>query len=110
MFLRDVHKFSFTMVILLLNRWGRSSKLSFPSVSLSFIIIQLGRVVITSSVRGLSSWPTVSAYNMTKHGLETMADCLRLEMRKFGVNVSVIEPGQFDNATSCNTEIHVSTN
>lgn len=53
-----------------------------------------------SSARGLYSWPGEAAYNITKHGIEAMADSLRLEMRKFGVKVVVIQPGDFDGATS----------
>ncbi|KAH3728008.1 hypothetical protein DPMN_053953 [Dreissena polymorpha] len=63
-----------------------------------------GRVVIVTSVKGRSSWPADSAYHVTKHGLETMADSLRLEMRKFGVNVAIIEPGDFSTATACQNE------
>lgn len=65
-----------------------------------------GRVVIVSSVKGRYSWPENSAYHVTKHGLETVADALRLEMFRFGVNVSVIEPGNFSMATACQTEEH----
>ncbi|XP_033735856.1 D-beta-hydroxybutyrate dehydrogenase, mitochondrial-like [Pecten maximus] len=61
-----------------------------------------GRIVNVSSVKGRYSWPCDSVYIVTKHGMETMSDSLRLEMKKFGVNVSVIEPGQFTEATSIN--------
>ncbi|XP_033733592.1 D-beta-hydroxybutyrate dehydrogenase, mitochondrial-like [Pecten maximus] len=61
-----------------------------------------GRIVNVSSVKGRYSWPCNSVYIVTKHGVETMSDSLRLEMKKFGVNVSVIEPGQFTEATSIN--------
>ena len=60
-----------------------------------------GRVVIVTSVKGRSSWPADSAYHVTKHGLETMADSLRLEMFKFGLQVSIVEPGAFGTATAC---------
>ncbi|OWF50494.1 D-beta-hydroxybutyrate dehydrogenase, mitochondrial [Mizuhopecten yessoensis] len=66
-----------------------------------------GRVVVISSARGLYSWPGESAYNITKHGIETMADCLRLEMRKFGVKVVVVQPGDFDGATSIMSPIQL---
>ncbi|XP_052811177.1 D-beta-hydroxybutyrate dehydrogenase, mitochondrial-like [Mya arenaria] len=63
-----------------------------------------GRVAIVTSVKGRYSWPANSAYHVTKHGLETLADCLRLEMRKFEVGVAVVEPGNFSNATACQNE------
>ncbi|XP_033733591.1 D-beta-hydroxybutyrate dehydrogenase, mitochondrial-like [Pecten maximus] len=59
-----------------------------------------GRIVNMSSVRGRFSWPGASVYSVTKYGIETLSDSLRLEMKKFGVNVSIIEPGQFSAATS----------
>ncbi|XP_069118094.1 D-beta-hydroxybutyrate dehydrogenase, mitochondrial-like isoform X1 [Argopecten irradians] len=59
-----------------------------------------GRIVNMSSVMGRFAWPSGSVYTITKHGIENMSDSLRIEMKKFGVKVSVIEPGQFSSATS----------
>lgn len=56
-------------------------------------------MLIVSSVKGCSSWPYESAYHATKHALETLADSLRMEMSKFGVSVSLIQPGNFSAAT-----------
>ena len=52
-----------------------------------------------SSVRGRI--PTIfgSAYNITKYGLEVFSDILRLEMKKFGVTVCVVQPCSFGGAT-----------
>ncbi|XP_063420093.1 D-beta-hydroxybutyrate dehydrogenase, mitochondrial-like isoform X1 [Mytilus trossulus] len=58
-----------------------------------------GRIVNVSSVMGRFPWPGRSNYVITKHGIETMTDSLRLEMAKFGVGVSMIEPGAFSHAT-----------
>ena len=33
-----------------------------------------------------------AAYAITKYGGEVFSDILRLEMKKFGVNVSILEP------------------
>lgn len=60
-----------------------------------------GRVVNVSSVKGRYAWPSDSVYHVSKYGVETMTDSLRMEMRKFGVGVSVVAPGYFDAATSC---------
>ncbi len=54
-----------------------------------------GRVVFMSSVGGRKggALPYVSPYGASKHALEAIADSLRIEMRPFGVEVSIIEPG-----------------
>ncbi|XP_071147897.1 D-beta-hydroxybutyrate dehydrogenase, mitochondrial-like [Mytilus edulis] len=59
-----------------------------------------GRIVNVSSVRGRFSWPGYSTYHVSKAGLETMSDSLRLEMVKFGIKVSIVEPGWFPLATA----------
>ena len=41
----------------------------------------------------------LSAYAITKFGVEAFSDVLRLEMARFNVNVSIIEPGCFMAAT-----------
>lgn len=56
------------------------------------------------SVMGRQTLPGNSNYHMSKHGVETMCDSLRMEMRKFGVNTSIIEPGNFDGATACKSQ------
>ena len=67
----------------------------------------LGRVINVSSVRGVTSFPRRSAYHVTKHDLETFSDSLRLEMTRFGVNVSVVMPGNFGAATACANSVQV---
>ncbi|XP_076078891.1 D-beta-hydroxybutyrate dehydrogenase, mitochondrial-like [Mytilus galloprovincialis] len=58
------------------------------------------RIVNVSSVRGRFPWPGYSTYHVSKAGVETMSDSLRLEMVKFGVKVAVVEPGWFPLATA----------
>ncbi|KAL3877401.1 hypothetical protein ACJMK2_035112 [Sinanodonta woodiana] len=58
-----------------------------------------GRVVNVTSAKGKLSLPSCSVYGISKYGGETFSDCLRLEMRKFGVKVVIIEPGNFGGAT-----------
>jgi len=36
---------------------------------------------------------------MTKYAVEAFSDALRLEMKRFGVTVTVVEPGNFGGAT-----------
>ncbi len=52
-----------------------------------------GRVVFISSVSGFSALPITGAYAASKHALEAMADALRLELRPWGIAVSLVEPG-----------------
>ncbi|XP_005139668.3 retinol dehydrogenase 16-like [Melopsittacus undulatus] len=53
-----------------------------------------GRVVNVSSVMGRVSF-FGGGYCISKFGVEAFSDSLRLDMRSFGVKVSVIEPGYF---------------
>jgi NAD(P)-dependent dehydrogenase (short-subunit alcohol dehydrogenase family) len=52
-----------------------------------------GRVVLMSSIGGRMAFPHLSPYNASKHALEAIGDSLRQEMRQFGVEVAIIEPG-----------------
>lgn len=58
-----------------------------------------GRVINNTSVKGRLSLPRISVYGITKYGGENFSDCLRLEMRKFGVKVVIVEPGNFGGVT-----------
>ncbi|NXS64180.1 RDH16 dehydrogenase, partial [Brachypteracias leptosomus] len=53
-----------------------------------------GRVVNVASVMGRMA-PFGGGYCISKFGVEAFSDSLRLEMRHFGVKVSMIEPGFF---------------
>ena len=52
-----------------------------------------GRIVNVSSIGGRVALPLVGAYNTSKFALEGMSDAWRRELRPFGVDVVVIEPG-----------------
>ena len=47
-----------------------------------------GRVVNVASMMGRMAPRARSAYCATKFAVEAVSDCLRLEMKKFGVDVS----------------------
>ena len=52
-----------------------------------------GRIVLMASIGGRMSLPYLSPYHASKFAIEGIGDSLRQEMRPFGVNVSIIEPG-----------------
>ena len=52
-----------------------------------------GRIALIASIGGRMSLPYLSPYHASKFALEAIGDSLRQEMRPFGVEVSIIEPG-----------------
>jgi NAD(P)-dependent dehydrogenase (short-subunit alcohol dehydrogenase family) len=52
-----------------------------------------GRIVNVSSMGGKLTFPGGGAYHATKHAVEALSDALRFEVRGFGIDVAVIEPG-----------------
>jgi NAD(P)-dependent dehydrogenase (short-subunit alcohol dehydrogenase family) len=54
-----------------------------------------GNIINVSSISGLIGFPGISPYVASKHALEGWSECLRLEMKPFGIYVSLIEPGSF---------------
>ena len=55
-----------------------------------------GRIVITGSESGKNSLPLFGPYCASKHAVEALADALRIELRKFDIHVSLLEPGSVD--------------
>lgn len=52
-----------------------------------------GRIINISSMGGKIYTPFGAWYHATKYALEGWSDCLRLELKEFGIDVVVIEPG-----------------
>jgi NAD(P)-dependent dehydrogenase (short-subunit alcohol dehydrogenase family) len=52
-----------------------------------------GRVVNVSSIGGRIALPFAGPYAASKFGIEAISDSLRRELRPWGIEVSVIEPG-----------------
>ncbi len=52
-----------------------------------------GHVVIIGSISGRSAFPGGTCYAATKAAVNTLAECLMLEVRDAGVKVSVVNPG-----------------
>ena len=54
---------------------------------------QSGRIVNISSMGGKIYTPFGAWYHATKFALEGWSDCLRIELKQFGIDVIVVEPG-----------------
>ncbi len=52
-----------------------------------------GRIVNISSMGGKIYTPMGAWYHATKFALEGWSDCLRVELKQFGIDVVVVEPG-----------------
>ena len=52
-----------------------------------------GRIVNVGSMNGRLTFPGMGSYCATKHAIEATSDALRHEVRPFGVDVSLIQPG-----------------
>jgi len=52
-----------------------------------------GRIINISSMAGKATAPMGGWYHASKHAVEALSDALRLEVRQFGIDVVVIEPG-----------------
>jgi NAD(P)-dependent dehydrogenase (short-subunit alcohol dehydrogenase family) len=52
-----------------------------------------GRIVNLGSMGGRLSFPGGGHYHATKHALEALSDAMRFELRGFGIDVILLEPG-----------------
>ena len=69
-----------------------------------------GKILCISSIGGLVGLPYQGAYSASKFAIEGYCEALRLELRKSGVSVSVIEPGDFSTGfTSARKSIDAGT-
>jgi NAD(P)-dependent dehydrogenase (short-subunit alcohol dehydrogenase family) len=59
------------------------------------IIASKGRISTTGSIAGTVTGQSMSAYSGSKHWIEAFTDGLAAEMAEHGVQVSVIEPGNY---------------
>jgi NAD(P)-dependent dehydrogenase (short-subunit alcohol dehydrogenase family) len=55
-----------------------------------------GRIVFVSSLSGRVSTPMTGAYNASKFAIEAIADAWRLELRRWGIKVILVEPAMTD--------------
>ncbi|XP_050391692.1 retinol dehydrogenase 16 isoform X2 [Patella vulgata] len=59
-----------------------------------------GRIINVTSVLGLYAVKYRATYSPTKYAAEAFSDILRREMKKFGISVAIVEPGDFGDVTN----------
>jgi short-subunit dehydrogenase len=72
-----------------------------------------GRIVNLSSGAGRMTLPFFGVYDSTKYAVESLSDALRYELRPFGIDVALIEPGvirtNFESTAASNLRQFAST-
>ena len=61
-----------------------------------------GRITTIGSVSGIWARMLDGPYAMSKHAMEAYADALAAEMERFGVEVSLVEPGRYRSSMAAN--------
>lgn len=61
-----------------------------------------GHIVVISSVQGKIAIPYRSAYAASKHATQAYFDCLRAEIERYGIQVTVVSPGYIRTNLSVN--------
>ncbi|GGD11433.1 short-chain dehydrogenase/reductase [Pontibacillus salipaludis] len=56
---------------------------------------RFGKVINVSSISGLFGFPGLSPYVSSKYALEGYSESLRLEVKPFGIDVALVEPGSY---------------
>jgi len=57
-----------------------------------------GRIVNVGSIGGRIVLPLHGAYSASKFGMEAVSDALRIELRRWGIHVALVDPGATDTA------------
>lgn len=60
------------------------------------IVAEKGRITTIGSISGILASRNSGVYSMSKHAIEAFADSLAAQMAPLGVQVSVIEPGNYN--------------
>jgi NAD(P)-dependent dehydrogenase (short-subunit alcohol dehydrogenase family) len=63
---------------------------------LPLIVAQKGRITNIGSISGILASPTLTAYSMSKHAMEAFTDSLAQQLAPLGVQVNIIEPGNYN--------------
>ncbi|MFF6809152.1 SDR family NAD(P)-dependent oxidoreductase [Streptomyces sp. NPDC012403] len=54
-----------------------------------------GRILQMSSIAGVASWPMLGLYHASKWAIEGLSDSLAQEVARFGIRVTLLEPGPY---------------
>lgn len=89
----EEHPLDSGMEMMNVNYWGsvRVTNAVLPSMRKR----RSGRIIFISSLAGLMGIPGQSFYCGTKHAMEAYADSLYLELGKFDIKVTILEPGSY---------------
>jgi NAD(P)-dependent dehydrogenase (short-subunit alcohol dehydrogenase family) len=60
------------------------------------VIEQKGRIINIGSISGILAGRNLAAYAMSKHAIEALSDSLAEQLNPRGVQVSVVEPGNYN--------------
>lgn len=71
------------------------------------IIASQGRISTIGSISGTLSGRYYGQYSMSKHAIEAYTDSLAVEMEPLGVQVSVIEPGNYNSAIGTTAQVRM---
>jgi NAD(P)-dependent dehydrogenase (short-subunit alcohol dehydrogenase family) len=86
----SVEEFTLIMDVNVYGPW-RVSRAFAP-----LIIASKGRITTIGSISGILAPRDLTAYSMSKHAMEAFADSMAQQMAPLGVQVSIVEPGNFD--------------
>jgi NAD(P)-dependent dehydrogenase (short-subunit alcohol dehydrogenase family) len=67
------------------------------------LMAQKGRIINIGSISGILASPNLAAYSMSKHAIEALTDSLAAQLAESGVQVSVVEPGNYNSNIGKNT-------
>ena len=69
------------------------------------IVAEKGRIVTMGSISGIGAPADLGVYAMSKHAMEAFTDSLAAQMSDLGVQVSIIEPGNFNSQIGKNATL-----
>jgi NAD(P)-dependent dehydrogenase (short-subunit alcohol dehydrogenase family) len=65
-----------------------------------------GHIIQVSSIGGIAAFPGLGLYHASKWALEGFSDALSQEVGRFGINVTLIEPGGFETDWAGSSSVH----
>ena len=69
-----------------------------------------GKLIVVGSIGGLMGLPYIGYYSASKFALDGLVQALRMEIRPFGIEATVVHPGDFNTAISANQILCASAN